>query len=75
MSNAQLALLKPHGNLDMEYLSKTIFDQNATYLGVVPTILIMLCEYLKSSDEYRHRIETIRRFSSGGTNKIVREFL
>ncbi|CAF4100658.1 unnamed protein product [Adineta steineri] len=69
ISSAQLAILKPDPyHLDIDYFSTAIAQHQVTFLFPVPTLLIMLTNFVRSlsKDEQCNRLKTLRFLSCGG---------
>ncbi|CAF1115770.1 unnamed protein product [Didymodactylos carnosus] len=59
---ATISMLKPNGHLDINYLSHVIKRTHVTYIGIVPTLLRLLCEFLDASNQFNWEkmvVETI----------------
>ena len=61
----EVILLHPNGNLSMSFFSETIHRQQATVLNVVPSLLNILIDYLRATDN-KECLKTLRCISSGG---------
>ena len=69
ISSAQLVILKPDPyHLDMDYLLTTIARYQVTFLGTVPTTLIMLTDILRSLSQVNQdsRLRSLCCIVSGG---------
>lgn len=73
ISSAQLAILKPDPyHLDIDYFSSTIARHQVTFLFPVPTLLIMITNFIRTlpKDEQCQRLKTVRFLSCGGLSSI-----
>ncbi len=43
---ASVVMLRPQGNLDLNYLTSVLNDKQISYMQSVPTYLKTLCDYL-----------------------------
>jgi non-ribosomal peptide synthetase component F len=78
IQGAQVVVLKPDPyHLDMNYFSRTIQRYHISYLGSVPTVLIMLIDNLRilPKDQQYTRLKSLRRFSLGGLSLIKNDVL
>jgi acyl-CoA synthetase (AMP-forming)/AMP-acid ligase II len=46
MLGGSLVLLHGEGHMDLDYLSTTLQQRNVTFFSVVPSLMIILCDYL-----------------------------
>src|SRR5205085_454352 len=58
-------MLKPNGNLDLEYFSSTLAQNKAAVFVCVPSFLLALCSYLESVNGW-DRLYSLRYFWCGG---------
>ena len=66
-----LVMLKPYGNMDMEYIVRTFYEKGITWSILVPTIALSLYEYLHTHPEYAQRMKSLRICISGGKLKTM----
>ena len=72
MLGGSVVLLRPEGHLDAEYLSKTIQQHHVTFMGVVPSLMTVICNYLIEINAFS-RLQTIRSY--GFVGKYLLSFL
>ncbi|CAF1543966.1 unnamed protein product, partial [Adineta ricciae] len=65
MKGGQVVILKPFAQLDMESFIRTLCRYQVSYIGIVPSQLINLVAFLRSTDEY-NTLETLRCVATGG---------
>ncbi|CAF1575306.1 unnamed protein product, partial [Adineta ricciae] len=70
MIGGSLVLLHPSGHLDLEYLSAAIFCHNVTYLAGVPSLALLLCDYLEKTGQ-REFLTRIKAFGFLGMYLIA----
>ncbi|CAF1039154.1 unnamed protein product, partial [Didymodactylos carnosus] len=58
---SRLIILQSYGNLNMEYMSKTFENKQVSFVMIVPTLMVTLCEYLDDNN-YFERIKSVRSF-------------
>ncbi|CAF3169943.1 unnamed protein product [Rotaria sp. Silwood2] len=63
---AQLSLLKPGGQLNFDYLTKTIDSKEVTYIGAVPSWLSAMGKFLKENSQFQGRMRKVRIWYLGG---------
>jgi len=68
----QVILLHPNGNLDLNVFCGTINYQQVTYLNIVPSLLIILTDYLRSTNNKSY-LKTLRCVSSGGKKHYYKD--
>jgi acyl-coenzyme A synthetase/AMP-(fatty) acid ligase len=70
---ATLVLLRPHGNLDTDYLCQTIEKNQATIIDLVPTSLSILCDYLDiySKERASNYLATLKLITVGGKRRKI----
>jgi len=56
-----LVLLHPHGQLEFDYLSKTIQQHNVTFFNIVPSLMSILSDYLIENKRFS-RLSSVRSF-------------
>ncbi|CAF1489108.1 unnamed protein product, partial [Didymodactylos carnosus] len=61
----ELVMLQQHGNRNVDYLMSVIYKNQATFLTVVPSLLIMFAEYFQIADKLDY-MKTIRVLRCGG---------
>jgi non-ribosomal peptide synthetase component F len=66
VTGGTLVMLKPYGNMDMEYIARTFHEKRITWSIVVPTIALSLYEYLHGHPEHAQRLKSLRICISGG---------
>jgi non-ribosomal peptide synthetase component F len=64
----QVTLLHPNGNLSMNVFCETINYQQVTCLNIVPSLLIILTNHLRSTKD-SSCLKTLRCVSAGGKNE------
>ncbi len=77
ISSAQLAVLKPDPyHLDLDYFSTAIARHQVTFLFPVPTLLIMLTNFVRSlpKDEQCNRLKSLRFLSCGGLSSTLTSY-
>jgi acyl-coenzyme A synthetase/AMP-(fatty) acid ligase len=65
MMGGQVVILRTHGHLDMEVVSKTIHRHQVTYLGTVPSQMIELAKLLVCAND-KSMLKSVRCVSTGG---------
>ena len=65
MKGGQVVILKPFAQLDMESFIRTLCRYQVSYIGIVPSQLINLVAFLRSTDQYK-TLETLRCVATGG---------
>jgi non-ribosomal peptide synthetase component F len=70
----QVILLHPNGNLSMTFFSETIARQQVTYLNIVPSLLIILIDYLRTTNN-KECLKTLRCILFGGKKQYQNIFL
>ncbi|CAF4098502.1 unnamed protein product [Adineta steineri] len=60
-----LVMLRPEGNMDLEYLSRVLDQKQITVMHAVPSLLNSLFEFLKSSTR-TSAVKCLRSLCSGG---------
>jgi hypothetical protein len=55
----QVVLLHPNGNLNMNFFSGTISRQQVTYLNIVPSLLTILIDYLRTTKNHKECLKTL----------------
>ena len=68
----QVILLHPNGNLSMSSFSETISHQQVTVLNVVPSLLNILIDYVRTTDD-KECLKTLRCISSGGKKQYFQD--
>ena len=61
MVGGTVILLRPRTFLDLEYLSTTFYEQQVTFLAIIPTLMTALFDYLHDTN-HLERLSTIRSF-------------
>ncbi|CAF4139461.1 unnamed protein product, partial [Adineta steineri] len=61
---ATVVMLHPYGNMDFEYLARTLQHKQITCLAPVPTFLNHLCDFLAYSNRYA--LSSVRSLCIGG---------
>jgi acyl-coenzyme A synthetase/AMP-(fatty) acid ligase len=61
----EVILLHPDGNLSMSFFSETIRRQQVTVLNIAPSLLNILTDYLRNTNN-NECLKTLRCISSGG---------
>jgi non-ribosomal peptide synthetase component F len=65
ITGGQVILLHPNGNLNMNFFSQTISCQQVTYLNIVPSLLTILIDYLRVTNN-RECLKKLRSISLEG---------
>ena len=65
MVDATLVMLRPRGNLDLDYLFKTIKDKQITFMHTTPTLLYSFFTFVQQCD-HLEALKCFRTVSSGG---------
>ncbi|CAF1523658.1 unnamed protein product, partial [Didymodactylos carnosus] len=60
-TGATLVMLKPGGNMDVDYLSKTIESEQVTTMWLGPSMVKRLCEFLQETKQC-YRLKTVQSF-------------
>ena len=66
MVGATLIMFRPRGNIDFDYLFKTIKDKQITFMHTTPSLLYSFFTFLQQTD-YLEALKCFRTVSSGGT--------
>ena len=66
---AQLVMLKPGGQFDLDYLTQTIYDKKVTYVGPVPSWINALGKFLAENQHAQHRVKSVKYWYLGGQRK------
>ena len=61
MVGGTVVLLRSRTFLDLEYLSTTLYQQQVSFLAIIPTLMTALFDYLHDAD-HLERLSTIRSF-------------
>jgi acyl-coenzyme A synthetase/AMP-(fatty) acid ligase len=62
--NATLIMLRPHNNMDFEYLAQTLQNKQVTCMQCVPTFLNSFYNFIESNNAIH--LTTIRSLCCGG---------
>ena len=63
---AQLVMLKPGGQFDLDYLTQTIYEKKVTYVGPVPSWINALGKFLTENQHAQHRVKPVKYWYLGG---------
>ena len=74
MLGATLVLLHPNGNMDIDYLLKTVEQNHVTFFNIVPSLLTILCDHLVENDSFQ-RLSSIRSFGLLGLYFLFQSYL
>jgi non-ribosomal peptide synthetase component F len=69
-----LVLLHPQGQMNLEYLSTALQRYNVTFFSVIPSLMIVLCDYLIETKQF-WRLSSVRSFGFLGKNALRTSFL
>ena len=61
---ASIIMLHPEGNMDHEYVTKTLKGKHVSYMQCVPAYLDSLVQFLQSCDD--SKLSTLRTLDLGG---------
>jgi acyl-coenzyme A synthetase/AMP-(fatty) acid ligase len=62
---ATVVMLRPDGNMDLEYLAGILREKEISYMFIVPTVLNSLGNYFKENNSVTH-VESLHSICSGG---------
>jgi non-ribosomal peptide synthetase component F len=65
ITGGQVILLHPNGNLNLNFFSETITHQQVTYLNIAPSLLPILIDYLRTTNN-KECLKTLRSISFEG---------
>jgi non-ribosomal peptide synthetase component F len=65
MVGATLVMLRPDGNIDLQYLAEVLREKQITCMHAVPTLLNSLFDYLKEKTLISG-VDSLRTICSGG---------
>ena len=66
MLGATVVLLRPHGNVDLDYLSTTLQQHQVTFFAVVPSLMTAMFDHFVESNRWM-RLSSVRSFGFLGT--------
>lgn len=70
-NGASLLVLKEGGNMDPDYLTRTIERYQATYFLTSPVILQMFSNFFRQQPNAVHRLDSLRILSTAGTISLA----
>ena len=69
MLGGSLVLLHAEDHVDLDYLSRTLHEHTVTFFSIVPSLMIVLCDYLISSDQC-YRLGSVRSLGFLGKDAL-----
>ena len=66
VTGGTLVMLKPFGNMDMDYLSRTIAEQHVTWAVLTPTVTALLVQFLNDNKKCANRLHSLCVCASAG---------
>ena len=71
VTGGTLVMLKPFGNMDMDYLSRTIADQRVTWAVLTPSVIALLVQFLHDNRECANRLRSLCICGSAGMSSSL----
>ncbi|CAF4341621.1 unnamed protein product, partial [Adineta steineri] len=69
ITGSTIIMLRPQGNMDLEYMTKTLTEKQVSYLQCVPAYVSILLEFLQSHNI--PNLSSLRNVDIGGETSTV----